>query len=301
MFLVIPTGVDYRTARYPIATFSIMGVNVAVYLVSLLCTLAHPESAQEWIFEHLWLTPATSVWYHYFTAMFVHAGFLHLLGNMIYLFLFGSCVEDALGCWKYLIFYIVGGLAADFVYIAGTPEHFHATIPMGGASGAISACMGGFLILFHRTKINFKYILIMFFRFWSGEFELPSWLVVSFWFLKDLAFAILSYSAESSGGGVAFAAHTGGFLAGMGLAFGHRAIARMKPSSPQLDQEVLSLRPTPHEPTNTYILDGESQIGPFTRSQIFQMQTLGSISKEALYWQDGMPEWRNVSELRDSI
>jgi membrane associated rhomboid family serine protease len=236
--------------------------------------------------------------------MFVHEGFFHLFGNMIYLFLFGSCVEDALGRPKYIVFYIVGGLAAALVQIAGTPDHFTSDIPFGGASGAISACMGGFLLLFHKTKIKFWYFILFFFRVFTGEFELFSWLVVSFWFLKDLVFAILNYSAEGAGGGVAFAAHSGGFVAGMGMIALHKLFLKMRgEGEPQLENAPaqFQVRRVTHETANTYVLDGGTQIGPFTPSAILEMQNLGTLSEEAYYWQEGMPEWRALSELRDSV
>lgn len=301
MVLFIPTGVNYRTDRFPVVTFTIMGLNVAIFLVTLGYGLSQGEAAQLWIYQNLWLIPSSASWHQYFTAMFVHGGFFHLLGNMMYLFLFGSCVEDVIGRWKYVIFYLLGGLAADFVHIAGSPEHFASTMPMGGASGAISACMGGFLILFHKSKINFRYIIILFFRFWSGEFELPAWLVISFWFLKDLLFAVLSYNMGGEGGGVAFAAHTGGFLAGMALAAAHKfLLQRGGQSGDEPLQEIIALRPQKVETPSTYIFDGGSQIGPFTYSQILQMQQLGSITSEAMYWRDGMPEWRSINEIEDS-
>ena len=298
MFLLIPTGVNYRTERFPIVTFSIMGLNVAIYLVSLAFTLGKGEGAEEWIMTNLWLIPATASWYQYVTAMFVDGGLMHLLGNMIYLFLFGSSVEDAIGRWKYVIFYLVGGIAADFVYIAGSAEHFSSMVPMGGASGAISACMGGFLLLYHRTKIMFRYIIILFFRFWNGEFQLPSWLVISFWFLKDLAFAVLSYGSQ--GGGVAFAAHTGGFLAGLGLAAANRLLVA-RSTEQDSEQEVISLRPTIEEAPSIYLFDAGSEVGPFSKTQILQMQKLGSVSSEAFYWREGMPEWRTIGEIEDSL
>src|SRR5205085_962953 len=142
------------------------------------------------------LIPGQSTWYTYLTSMFVHAGFLHLLGNMIYLFLFGCCVEDLIGRGQFLALYLLSGVVADFVYIACSPEHFASEIPMGGASGAISACMGAYLLLRAHAEIEFKYFALLFFRFFSGEFSLAAWVVISFWFLKDLFFAGLSYYAN---------------------------------------------------------------------------------------------------------
>jgi membrane associated rhomboid family serine protease len=300
MFLTIPTGVSYKTDRFPVVTFTIMGVNVAVYLISFGFFLAQGEPAEEWIFNNLWLKPASSGLHAWITHMFVHAGFFHLLGNMIYLFLFGSCLEDAIGRPKYVAFYLLGGLAAALVQIIGTPEHFASDVPLGGASGAISACMGGFLLLFHKTKIQFWYVFFM----RTGEFELFSWLVVSFWFLKDLVFAILSYTAEGAGGGVAFAAHAGGFVGGMGLIALHKLFLKIRGSG---EPEIASapaaypLHPVRHEAANIYVLDGGTQVGPFTPSAVLEMQNLGSLSNDAYYWQEGMPEWRSLNELRDSL
>src|SRR5947209_5999433 len=195
---------NYQTERAHIVTFTLMGVNVLVYLVSLGFTLGQGSDATIWIFQHLWLIPADSTWHTFLTAMFVHAGFFHLLGNMLYLFLFGCCVEDMIGRWRFLTLYILGGLAADLTYIALTPEHFASEIPMGGASGAISTCMGAYLLLRAKVDIDFKYFGFFFFRLFSGEFSLAAWVVISFWFLKDLFFTVLSYYLDLGKGGVAF-------------------------------------------------------------------------------------------------
>ena len=140
----------------------------------------------EWVFQYLWLKPAVSYWWTYLTAMFVHGGFWHITGNMIYLFLFGSCVEDLIGRVRYTIFYLLCGLAADFSQILVSPEHFNSDIPFGGASGAISGCIGGFLLLLAKSWIEFKFVIYFFFGFWTGNFRLPAWLVISFWFTSDI-------------------------------------------------------------------------------------------------------------------
>jgi membrane associated rhomboid family serine protease len=298
MFLLIPVGVEYSARRYPVVTFTIMGVNVAIYLVSLVAFFMTGGDSDEWIIENFWLTPANSVGYTYLTSLFVHEGFFHLLGNMIYLFLFGSCVEDIIGRWKYLVFYLIGGLAADFTHILATPEGFASDIPLGGASGAVSACIGAYVLLLHRTKIEFKYIVFIGFRFFVGEFFLAAWLVISFWFLKDLAFAILTAMRDASGGGVAFAAHVGGFVAGMAMIGANKGFLKLRPPPP--DQEELVLQPVTishQQQATVYLYEGEAQSGPFTYAQVRQMLALGAISVETLYWEDGMPEWRTVTEL----
>src|SRR5690349_4737001 len=154
MFIVIPVGMNYQTRRLPTVTFTLIGLNVLIYLISLVFTLSQGKDAALWIYEHLWLTPADSAWSTYLTSMFVHAGFFHLLGNMLYLFLFGCCVEDMIGRWRFAMLYLIGGLAADLVYIALTPDHFASEVPMGGASGAISVCMGAYLLL--RSNVDIE-------------------------------------------------------------------------------------------------------------------------------------------------
>ena len=135
MFIAIPVGMNYRTERLPWVTFSLIGINILIWLVSDICFLNTRGESDVWIYENLWLTPASGEWYQYFTSMFVHANILHLAGNMIFLFLFGSCVEDMIGRLRYIIFYLAGGIIGDFVQIAITPDHFASTIPSGGASG----------------------------------------------------------------------------------------------------------------------------------------------------------------------
>ena len=218
MFIILPVGVDYQARRYPVVTFTLMGLCVAIYLTTLICKVSGDSQAvDEWVFGHLWLIPGESHWWTYLTHMFVHGGFFHVTGNMIYLYLFGSCVEDAIGRVRYIIFYLLCGVAAAFAYILVSPDHFASEIPMGGASGAISGCIGGFLMLMAKTQIEFKWFIFFMFRLWNGEFMLPAWLVISFWFLADLAGMVLSNLINAHRGGVAFGAHVGGTLFGLGL------------------------------------------------------------------------------------
>jgi len=297
MFILIPTGVNYRTDRLPVVTFSIMGVNTLLYLVSLVMFWSGGASEEnDWLIEHLGLIPSESVWYTYITSLFVHAGFFHLLGNMMYLFLFGSCVEDIVGRWQYVIFYIIGGLAADIGHILATADNFSSSLPLVGASGAISACMGGFVLLLHGNKIDFKYFLWFFFRVSAGEFELPAWLVISFWFLKDLAFAILAASSENGGGDVAFAAHVGGFVGGMGMVGLWKLLTRGRRRTDADEEAVTQGGTDPHSPA-IYLFENDTQSGPFTPQQLSEMWAAGSISADALYWQNGMTDWHGIGEL----
>ena len=107
---------------------------------------------------------------------------------------------------EFAIFYLVCGLFAAFTYILVTPEHFTSSVPMGGASGAISGCLGGFLLLRAATRIKFKWVIIFWFRIWHGLFLWPAWLVISFWFLDDLTMTIFTRLDRTQSGGGAFAA-----------------------------------------------------------------------------------------------
>ncbi len=307
MFILLPVGMNYRTERAPIVTFTLMGMNTLVYLVSLGFFLGQGNDAEIWMHQHLWLIPADSTWYAYLTSMFVHGGFFHLLGNMFYLFLFGCCVEDMIGRWRFLGLYLLGGLVAAMTYIAGSPDHFASEIPMGGASGAISACMGAYLLLRASVDIDFKYFGLILFRPFSGEFSLPAWVVISFWFLKDLLFAGLAYYFNAGGGGVAFGAHVGGFLAGLGLIGLHKLFPQKEPEPERGPMRVhlpgpLPSAPETHAETPTlYLHDGEAQSGPFNLSQVQQMLSQGTVTSQNLYWSEGMTEWRSVSELADGV
>ena len=111
MFFLLPVAVDYRARRYPVVTFTLLGINVALYLVSLLIFLGGNQDAP--LVYHLGLIPEEGTWFTWVTSLFVHGGLFHVAGNMIYLYLFGACVEDLLGRWQYCLFYLGGGLLAN--------------------------------------------------------------------------------------------------------------------------------------------------------------------------------------------
>jgi membrane associated rhomboid family serine protease len=308
MFIAIPVGMNYRAERLPLVTFTLIGLNTLVYLVSLICHFRTDGDSDIWILHHLWLIPSACTWYACFTSMFVHAGLFHLLGNMIFLFLFGACVEDIIGRLRFAIFYLVGGLVAELVYIAMVPQHFQSTRPMGGASGAISACMGMYLLLRAGADIEFKYFLWLFFIIVrAGEFVVPAWVAISFWFANDLLWALVGMNSKS-GGGVAFGAHVGGFLGGLALVAIYHWVERAR-GTPAVDRSSIitpaELRAiaTPARETATsetptiYLHDGTAQSGPFTLSQVQAMLQCGSISRETEYWSEGLDDWQNVAEL----
>jgi membrane associated rhomboid family serine protease len=305
MFIILPVGMNYRTGRLPVVTFTIMGINTLVYLISLVFFICTQGDSETWIYRHLWLIPAQSYLWTYLTSMFVHAGIFHLLGNMIFLFLFGCCVEDMIGRARFLAYYLVGGLVAELAFIAMSPTHFASMIPMGGASGAITGCMGMYLLLRADADIEFKYwyFILFFGAIGSGEFEVPAWVAITLWFLKDLFWMVFGLYASEGGGGVAFGAHVGGFLAGLALIGIYKMVSKSS-AEPVADLVVApvhamaAVRPTSTSETPAiYPYDGSNQSGPFTLSQIQAMLACGSIGKEALYWSDGMTEWENVTDL----
>ncbi len=309
MFIALPVGMNYRTERLPVITFSLIGINTLVYLVSLFFFFRTDGESDLWIMQHLWLIPSQSFLYTYLTSMFVHAGFLHLFGNMIFLFLFGSCVEDMVGRGRFLIYYLVGGFIAEMTYIAVSPAHFMSTVPMGGASGAISACMGMYLLLRANADIEFKYFLWIFFIYLrAGEFEIPAWMAISFWFLSDIFWMVFSYLSHQRVSDVAFGAHVGGLLGGLALIGMYKRL--VLPHKNEEEEPVLIINPaaaiasasdaremTSGETPTIFLYDSGEQTGPFTLSQVQVKLRRGEISRDARYWSEGMTGWENVSDL----
>ena len=300
---------NYRTERLPVITLSLIGVNTLVLAVQMICAARTDGASTLWIMSHLWLTPNQSVSYTYVTSMFVHAGIMHLLGNMIFLFLFGCCVEDMIGRGRFLLFYLLGGLAAEWAFIAVTPEHFASGIPLGGASGAISACLGMYLLLRTHSDIEFKYFYfwwLFLLRFGSGEFAVPAWMAIGFWFLKDLFWMILGRFYPQAGGGVAFGAHVGGLLAGLGLVALHLRFFKPKPESHSTEilspDEIRAAHAFKHDPADfptIYLSEDGVQTGPHTLAQIQARLAQQELDAKTIYWMEGMKEWENVMDLAE--
>ena len=143
-------------------------------------------------------------WYTLVTSMFLHGGWLHLLGNMWFLWLFGKNVEDVMGHARFLVFYLLGGLAAAAAQVLVNPS---SAVPMVGASGAISAVMGAYVVLYPRVRVHTVMWLLLIFRL-----TVPAWVMLGYWFVLQLAGAGMDQV-----GGVAVWAHIGGFVAGAAL------------------------------------------------------------------------------------
>lgn len=193
--------------RPPRVTQALIALNLLMYLVTL------PEQglgAEIWVRLALYPVAVTQgewLW-GLVTHMFLHAGLMHLAGNMLFLWIFGDNLEDQMGHLPYLGFYLCCGLAAAAGQIIAEPD---SSVPMVGASGAIAGVMGGYLLLFPRARIDVLLILIVFFR----VFALPAWGMLGVWFGIQL---FGGFSMVGGEGGVAYWAHAGGFVAGIILA-----------------------------------------------------------------------------------
>lgn len=150
-----------------------------------------------------------NTWYTPLTSMFLHGGWFHLLGNMWFLWVFGNNVEDSMGHVRFVLFYLICGLAAAAAQVVVSPA---STLPMVGASGAISGVMGAYIVLYPRVRVH----MLIFLGIFITTVAVPAWMMLGYWFLLQILGGLPMLAAET-GGGTAFWAHTGGFVAGMAL------------------------------------------------------------------------------------
>ena len=185
----------------PVITILIVLVNIFVFVLELMYgdafVLKWSAVPVDVVSGHRWVT--------ILTAMFMHGGWSHIIGNMIFLWAFGPEIEDAMGPWRYAVFYIVGGVVSMLAQIAANP---HSTVPNLGASGAIAAVMGAFLVTYPRDRIRSLLFIFIFFRVTF----IPAVLLIGFWFVTQLFNA--GQVAQVQTGGVAYLAHIGGFIFG---------------------------------------------------------------------------------------
>jgi membrane associated rhomboid family serine protease len=200
----VPLGDASRRSRhFAVVTTLIILINVYVFLRELshgdAFVLAWSAVPIRIVHGHHWITLLTS--------MFMHGSWMHIIGNMIYLWAFGRAIEDAMGSVRFLVFYLAGGIVAMMAQILGDP---FSRIPSLGASGAIAAVMGAFIITFPHDRIR---TLLFFFIFYIRIAFIPAALLIGFWFLMQ----VLNVGAVASvrTGGVAYLAHVGGFLFGV--------------------------------------------------------------------------------------
>ncbi len=229
---MIPLHDDIRSRRFPAVTVALIAANVGVFVVQLFLP-RWGITTQGWYYllgarpfeltHHLDVPPFGWFpwWATLFTSMFVHGGWLHLLFNMLYLWIFGSGVEDAMTRPRFATFYFVCGMLATTAQVLMAPD---ADVPLIGASGAIAGVLGAYLVLFPRARVLTMVPLIVVFP----VFEVPAWVFLVAWFVLQGAGG--AGSLGSAQAGVAFFAHLGGFVAGMllVLVFARRRPARAR-------------------------------------------------------------------------
>jgi len=203
---MIPLRSSERVRSKSVATGTLIAINVAIFLYQL--SLGHDL---EPFVERWGIVPdeISGHLYTLFSAMFLHGGWMHLLGNMLFLWVFGRNVEDLIGSGRFVVFYLVVGLISGIVQVVANP---YSRIPTIGASGAIAGVMGAYLIKFPRARIVTLVPIIVFIT----TMEIPAALMLLWWFVIQLASGFGSLGERDyTGGGVAFFAHIGGFVAGM--------------------------------------------------------------------------------------
>jgi membrane associated rhomboid family serine protease len=212
---MIPVGDDNRSRRtVPVVTYGLIVVNVIFFLIELNSGDAFIE---RWAFvPSRFLADPVGDLPTLFTSMFMHAGWVHLIGNMLYLWIFGDNVEDRFGQGNYLIFYLLCGIGATFTQLMFSEN---SSIPNLGASGAIAGVLGAYILLFPQARVS----VLM------GRMLVPmsAFVVIGLWFVLQLFNGLASITAATQSGGVAYMAHVGGFVSGLVLAYVFRGGNRL--------------------------------------------------------------------------
>ncbi len=213
---MIPLRDTTRSANFPVINTILIVSNVVVFLYEI----SLGQGLNRFIFQHglipglLFSSTSTGIverFSPFFTSLFIHGGFLHLLGNMLFLYIFGDNVEDKMGHFKYLAFYIICGFSAA---VFQTLTNVHSMIPMVGASGAISGVLGAYLIFFPRSRI----LTLLPIFFFIQLIHIPAAVFIIVWFIFQFLSGVATLPAKPGIGGVAFWAHIGGFVSGLILA-----------------------------------------------------------------------------------
>jgi len=208
---MIPLRDDNPTRSTPVVNVALIAICVIVFLWEVMLPGREAERAVYLLgfvpavffgradFAQHWISPELSI----VTSMFLHGGWMHLIGNMLYLWIFGDNVEDRVGHARYVLFYLVCGFVAA---LAQGFADMSSTVPMVGASGAISGVLGAYIVLYPRANVLVALPLLIVFY----TLRVPAWVVLGMWFVAQL----LSSLSAQQGAGVAFGAHVGGFVAG---------------------------------------------------------------------------------------
>lgn len=213
---MIPLRDKNPTKHFPIVNILLIAINIFAFVYQL--TLG--PQLEEFLF-HYGLIPNTIAqtirqgalnplaFLAFFTSLFLHGGWLHLGGNMLYLWIFGDNVEDKLGHIRYLVFYLLCGIAASALHVYIQP---HSAVPTIGASGAISGVLGAYIVMFPRARVLTLIPIFIFIQI----AEIPAYFLLGFWFVLQFFNGVLSLGYETAGmGGVAWWAHIGGFVCGL--------------------------------------------------------------------------------------
>ena len=219
---MIPLRDRNPTRRTPVITIGLIAACFVAFAVELSVTATGGDRALEAFFEQWGAVPAditraleTGDYFSpailgMFTSMFLHGGWLHILGNMLYLWIFGNNVEDRMGRIPFLLFYLVGGITAALTQVVISP---HSEVPLVGASGAIAAALGAYIVLFPGARI----LSLVFLGFFYQLLEVPALVILGFWFVLQLISGAAALCATTATGGVAFFAHIGGFVLGVAV------------------------------------------------------------------------------------
>jgi len=267
---MIPLKDTIRSTNYPVVNTAIIIINVAVFLLEL----SKGDQLGKFIVTYglvparytvpslsAYFTPAQQV-FSFLSFMFIHGGFLHLLGNMWSLYIFGDNVEDRLGSFRYLLFYLLCGFASGMAHLVA---NLHSEVPTIGASGAIAGVMGAYMVSFPRSRILTLIPMFIFFPL----IEVPAVFFLGVWFL----FQFLNAASTAGQGGIAWWAHIGGFIFGilflqLFLSFGETSVSRKvrritKKNTTEKIQVVRPISPDrdPHRYGNIAITKRESMVG----------------------------------------
>ncbi|MBM4273543.1 MAG: rhomboid family intramembrane serine protease [Deltaproteobacteria bacterium] len=213
---MIPLRDNIPSFRRPYVNFVIIGVTALFFLWELSLGQLLPRAIEILGFvpgrflQFLWSgqVSLSVTFFPLLTSIFLHGGWLHLLGNLWFLYIFGDNVEDVLGHWRYLALYLLSGVGANLIYLLFSP---YSRIPLVGASGAIAGVMGAYFVLFPGARVFTLvpiFILVTF-------MEIPAYIFLGFWFVMQFLFGAFSTVGPQQAGGVAWWAHVGGFLVGI--------------------------------------------------------------------------------------
>ncbi|MFK7837073.1 MAG: rhomboid family intramembrane serine protease [Sulfitobacter sp.] len=198
------------SGRTPYVTYVLMALNIGIFL-SYVPILNDNKALYDFYNTYALIPARLEAGYGFeglLTSMFLHGGWMHLAGNMLFLYIYGDNIEDEMGHIPYLLFYLAAGVAAGLTQVMFEPS---SRVPMVGASGAIAGVMGAYLLLFPKAKVDILIIFVVFFRI----FPIPAWIILILWFVMQFVGGL---GADPNQGGTAFWAHAGGFVAGLLLA-----------------------------------------------------------------------------------